>query len=53
MQTITLTDIELRLLLNAITQTMDSVTGESNMLWSDSQSYIYDLTAKLRSAQTK
>lgn len=51
MQTVTLTDIELRLIANAIYQTMDSVTMVSNMTDADNQHYVTDLLTKIRNAQ--
>ena len=51
METITLTSIEIRLLLNAINQTQNGATGESNLVSSDEQKFVSDLITKLQLAQ--
>ena len=51
METTTLTAIEIRLLLNAINQTQNGATGESNLVGSDEQKFVSDLITKLQSAQ--
>ena len=51
METSTLTAIELRLIANAIAQTQNGATGESNLVGSDEQQYVIDLLTKIRNAQ--
>lgn len=51
METTTLTAIELRLIANALYQTMDSVTMESNLTDKENQHYVTDLITKIINAQ--
>jgi hypothetical protein len=51
METSTLTAIELRLIANAIAQTQNAATGESNLVGSDEQQYIADLITKINKAK--
>lgn len=52
MQTITLSDIELRLIANALTQTLHPVTGVSNMVSEEDQGYFDVLMKTIINAQS-
>jgi hypothetical protein len=53
MQTINteLSNIELNLIMNALHQTMDSVTGQSNMTNENTNHFVIDLISKLQNSQ--